>query len=588
MAGRSQSNSSSWLLVEEHFETGAPAFVDELCRCDDAEKLGNFASRWLSDRRPESREFLSRYLDQPLNHARHEALVKRLFKLAEKAEDDKVMAWMMVAFDRSIRRQIRKTHQYDWQSRESWEEERLVAPPDSALPRDPRILKWMRNLEERRLFSLKTRRYLRRRSWRYFRNLGNTDPVRYIKAISVALDRYRDDDVGDGVALLDNWGMIHAMFHHSKLLQSPPVGWTLAEDASLADLSAAPAFPTAWKTNAQPLLRLLTTAQCRPVRQWCIALLRADHADAIQLIDIGTLISWLASEQTELAEFAIESLQVGASAAKFKDEHWLALLSSHNPAVIASLCNLAREHLAPDRLTLDQIVSLAVQPSALVARLANEWLQTRTLSTRSECLDAFNVCEARSESTRETLVATAIGMVAASPAFTPELALEPLDSRYSDVRKQGWQWLISDARLTNETLLWQRLIESPYDNIQLPLAELLEQQLLESKLSSRDIGNGLIASTLDDHELQRLWAAVLLNTRRGSRRKPGVILQVINHLMASPDQADRLEPLLAVGLKSIRRPEWKATIAGLTQLAERHPNLRERFQSAFVELTFSP
>ena len=32
------------------------------------------------------------------------------------------------------------------------------------------------------LFTLPTRRYLRRRAWRYFRTLGKTDPVRYVTA----------------------------------------------------------------------------------------------------------------------------------------------------------------------------------------------------------------------------------------------------------------------------------------------------------------------------------------------------------------------------------------------------------------------
>ncbi len=76
--------SGDWLLIEELFERGDPAFVDALRQFDDAEVLGSFASRWFADRRPEARNLLFAYLDRPLNAFRHEALVKRLFKLAEK------------------------------------------------------------------------------------------------------------------------------------------------------------------------------------------------------------------------------------------------------------------------------------------------------------------------------------------------------------------------------------------------------------------------------------------------------------------------------------------------------------------------
>src|SRR5271170_5349587 len=100
-----------WLLVQELFERGEPSFVDELRKIDDAEVLGAFALRWLADTRPEARQFLFDYLDRPLNAYRHEALVKRLFKQAEAAGDDALMARFLVCFDRAVRRvQGRRTH----------------------------------------------------------------------------------------------------------------------------------------------------------------------------------------------------------------------------------------------------------------------------------------------------------------------------------------------------------------------------------------------------------------------------------------------------------------------------------------------
>src|SRR5205814_8401887 len=86
-----------------------------------------------------------------------------------------------------------------------------------------------KKLEGFRLFSVATRHYLRRRAWRYFRRLGRAHPERYVSAISEALVLYEDVDVASGLALIDNWGLVHALFHHSPVLQARPRGWIPAE-----------------------------------------------------------------------------------------------------------------------------------------------------------------------------------------------------------------------------------------------------------------------------------------------------------------------------------------------------------------------
>ena len=67
-------------------------------------RSARFAERWYTDPSPNARRLLLAYLERPLNAFRHEALIKRLFKHAEAAGDDAVMARFLVAFDRSIRR----------------------------------------------------------------------------------------------------------------------------------------------------------------------------------------------------------------------------------------------------------------------------------------------------------------------------------------------------------------------------------------------------------------------------------------------------------------------------------------------------
>ena len=110
MARRIPIPNGSWLLVEELLENGDDAFLVELRRINDADRLGSFAAVWYKDRRAVSRRMLLKYLEMPFNCYRHEALVKRLFKLAEAANDDEVMARYLVGLDRSLRRVKRKRY----------------------------------------------------------------------------------------------------------------------------------------------------------------------------------------------------------------------------------------------------------------------------------------------------------------------------------------------------------------------------------------------------------------------------------------------------------------------------------------------
>src|SRR5262249_4551854 len=84
--------------------------------------------RWYANPSRNARRLLLAYLEEPLNAYRHEALVKRLFKRAEAAGDDAVMARFLVAFDRSIRRIQRRRLHYERRQVQSQEEAlRLVA-----------------------------------------------------------------------------------------------------------------------------------------------------------------------------------------------------------------------------------------------------------------------------------------------------------------------------------------------------------------------------------------------------------------------------------------------------------------------------
>jgi hypothetical protein len=623
----------SWSYTEELYDRGDPLFVDELRRLTDADRLGNFAARWYGDARPEARRLLLAYLDQPLNAFRHEALVKRLFKLAEAAGDDEVMGRFLAAFDRSLRRLLKKRRQsvsqvvetrveaealmeqwrdagyqahywsnwgrnaegryveQGYRAYRTWLADVPRVPDGTTTPRmasvtwrgrNPRTgerlnIEKAQTPEERlRLFSVATRRYLRRRAWRYFRKLGKQHPERYVPALAAALKCYRDDDAADGLALIDCWGLTHALFHHSPALIAKRNGWQLVPGRGLSELTPAPMYEPLWRAAPRTLLELVTEAASRPVRQWAVHMIRRDHAGIIRGLSHEELFGLLAHHDAAVASLAAEVLRDLPDLTVLGVDRLLRLVEEPSPETLDVVCDLLGARLGPGTVTLEQAARLAASRPLPAARLGFVWLRAKAPATEAECRSLLALAEAQAEPLRPEMVRWARGVLSASPHFRPGWVLEYLDSRHADVRAEGWQWLEADERARDSVELWRRLLESPYDDVRLKLVAALEK---------RASGGGRVESDrLDDDLLRFVWASVLLNVQRGGRTKPVVVGQLVRRLGRRPDEARALLPILAVALRSVRGPEWRAGLAAVVTLAERHRELRPVVAEVFPEL----
>ncbi len=576
-----------WAEVQELFARGDATFVERLRRVRNADKLADFAARWFVDRRPEARQMLRDYLSLPLNAYRHEPLVKRLFKMAETANDDELMALFLVSFDRSVRRVKRK--KYDWQSQTVAEV--IVAPRNTTMLRDIPSWWWQQSspelwprsrihLERFRLFSVHTRNYLRRRAWRYFRKLGREHPQQYVKAVTAALKLYEDTDVEDGLALLDNWGLVHILFHHCPALAAKPHGWTLAEGHTLAELRPAPMYEPQWQASPRAVFDLLREARCRPVRQWAIHWLRRDPA---KVRDAATLDEWLGllfHDDSEVAALAAELLRDAPGLDRLSVERWMSLLETPNALALEVLCELIVGHIQAERVGLEDAVRLACSRPWPLARLGFSWLQTKHPQSAADCQALLRLAGAGAEPLRPEMLRWVRGVLSASPHFQPEWLLDFLDSRHADVRAEGWNWLEAEPRARENVALWQRLLESPYDDVRLRLASSLEERVRGRKPAvDRD--------KMDAELLRFLWASVLLNIHRGGRTKPLVVSQMVRRLERKPDEAKMLLPILAAALRSVRGPEWRAGLSGVVTLVQRRPDLAATVNQAFPELKWS-
>jgi hypothetical protein len=575
---------SNWDRTMRLFQSGSPEFVEAIRQRVNAVALAPFAETWYTDQRIEARRLLFAYLERPLNSARHEPLVKRLFKFADNAGDDAVMARFLVALDRTIRRKRGTASQWNYETRSYEQIEIIAIPADTTLSRDDRFVggPWFAQNREKFtqgkfLFSVPTRQYLRRRAWRYFRKLGKKHPDRYVPAVCTALKFYTDADVPDGLALLDNWGLCHILFHHSPTLESTPRGWYVAENALLPQLQPDPIYRKLWLKSPEPIFDLLVSAKCRPVSLWAAKMLRRHFPDRLGKVTTAELLQWLVADNSVLNELAVELLERAGGLEKIPVEQWLKLTETARPDLMDRICEMIIRVVKPEQVTFTNAVRLAMQRPVPLARLGRAFLTGKKPMSEDELQALFGLREAEAEPLRADLVKWACGVLAERPDFRPLWVLEFLDSRHEDVREIGWEWLQSDARAREDVQVWQRLLESPYDNIRLRLVGMLEDRAKE-----RD---GL--AKFPAERVRFLWASVLLNIHRGARAKPFVVRQVMDRLAANPDEAGELLPIVAVALRSVRGPEFRAGLAGVTTFVEKNPTRRELVEAVFPELKWN-
>lgn len=577
-------NDANWERLRRMFQAGAPEFVDALRQLPNAAALATFAETWWTDPRIDAKRLLFTYLELPFNAPRHEALVKRLFKFADTTGDDAVMARFLAGFDRTIRRRRATKVRYNHRRRANEQYEAVVTPGDTELSRDDRSYSgpWFAaNREQftagKFLFSVATRNYLRRRAWRYFRKLGRRHPERYLPAVCAALKLYTDADTPDGLALLDNWGLVHVLFHHSPVLVAKPTGWRLADGKSLAQLQPEPMFRKLWLRNAEPVFDLLVSARCRPVAMWAMQMLRKHFPERLTRLTLDELLEWLIDPNSVLNELALEVLEKRGGLEQVTVEQWLLITDEARTDLLDRICEMVARSVKPEQVTFADAVKLAMQRPVPLARLGVAFLQGKKVVTPDEITAVFGLRNAECEPLRVDLVKWACEALSAHARFDPVWVLEFLDSRFEEVREVGWEWLQIEPRARDAVLVWQRLLESPYDNIRLRLVGLLEE-----RIKQRD---GL--AQLPPDRVRFLWATVLLNVQRGSRAKPFVVRQIVERLSANPDEAGDLLPMIAVVLRSVRGPEFRAGLAGVTNFVAKNPTQRPLVEAVFPELQWN-
>ncbi len=576
---------TSALALEALLEEASPRLLQAVLDTSESRALKGLAQRWYQDGRPEVRRALHAYIDDGLLRANHQPLSKKIFKLAEAAQDHETMAHLMVACDRMARRRLVRRGRYDWSSRTYHEWQALSAdagipkraptrglkPVNGACPKPPSARyhdPYTGRVKEHQLshlptYTFRTRRYLARRAWRYFRQLASSDAVAYRDAMALALTLYEDEHLSEPMQLLDAWGLVHALYHASPLLEQGRPGWLVKPGCALSDLSFEPYCPEVWRQDPAPLFDLVARARARTVRLFALHQLRTHHGPALRGVAFEQVQRFLSSPHEEVMLLGAELFEAADGLHLLSIPQWKALLSVDNafaqPAIVAAF----EASVRPERLDDAALIELTASRNAPAASLGLKWLKQRAVSSQPDLRARLILAEAPADTVRIEACAWLCGLIAESSFSSREDLRELLDARHEHVRTSAMAVLQGQERFARDPALWSAMSETPYDDVRGALLKRLD----------------LEANTLDDGSLRRVWASVLLAVHRGSRAKARAAKQIATHLILEPARADELLPLLAISLRSLRRPDKASALAAVARAVFRHPSLASKAQA---------
>jgi hypothetical protein len=575
----------SFLAVEEFFAAADGRFLEAFRSSHEPKKLAAFLPRWQQDPRPWAREQLCKYLLRPLDSQGHQVVIKRMFKWAEQKQDTELLAHFAVAFDCLVRKVIKSGWRANRQTSKMEKTEYLYAPrnvfplPKAArLARNPmtgeQIEIPFRAPRNGRLFKYRTRYYLRRRSWRFFRRLKFKQPERYVPAVAELLRLYRDSNISQGQDLLECWSLLHAMYRHHPALTFGATNVRVVDGARLADIAPAPAYPTLWQDPeaARALFNLAAAADARLVRSWAIELLRRHHAAGIPAFPLESVLILLEHHDPQVQQFGCECLERSNSLGQLPLKTWLELINIDQPELQAQLTELFRKHVPVDKLSLADCVELALAPAVPVARLGWNYLRQRRIEAERDKPQLTRLTKLRCGALAREVTGWLLGHYARGENYDREVLSLCCDSLVPEMRVAAWDFLVQTTPARDDAVLYARLAESPHDDLRLRLIDELQRKAELPGLS--------------EQALTPLWATVLLGVQRGNRQKPKAAAQLAAAMVKQPTQATELLPVLIVAVRSLRGPEMRAGLAALMQVLERCPDLQPIVAAQLPELVF--
>lgn len=573
------------MVVDELFSQAGDDFVEHLRQISSPKYLAGMAVRWSKDSRAWAREQILEYLEHPFDRPGHHPIVKRLFKKAEAENDLELMGSFLVAFDRLVRR-VRLTRQrYNFSTRQFQSTEILYSPRDQIMPTPSEHAERfaspsMKRRRTPRLFSYRTRRYLQRRAWRFFRKMGRKNPEEYLQSVAKVLMAYRDEDLKSGENLLDSWSLMNLAFRGSSILEFSHSHINLADERSLSELTAAPYLEETWSRPGAmgTLIKVVTEGKSRLARVWGIQLLDRYHSDSMRSLTGEQLLSLLNHHDEEVQQLGAKLIANHEASAHWPVATWLELLRTRNPAVVSAICDAVRHRVNPERLDLIQCMEVATLRSTPVAQLGLDWLLSRTIRNPEQRKVIEKLADAECTALGKKIAGYGLSILGSDDVYQTDGVTSFFDSTNSEVRRGALEWLSGDSPGRRDPELWCRLMESPYDDVRMRLIEELQTSLHHTRLNS----------ILVNQDFEAMWKTVLLNIHRGGRAKLKALRQVSQAIIEDVYRADRLIPLLVIAIRSVRPAETRAGLSAILTAISSRPELEAVLSKEIPELELLP
>jgi hypothetical protein len=582
---------SSFQTLSNYFEAADDRFADELEKAQSTETLTSIVQRWVVDERPWAQQQIVKYLQRELNFPGHELIVKRFLRHFESVRDHEMMACLMVTLDRLVRRSRSIDLPENCESRETRGTLRLFAKPNRTVveqkgrTRVSGAGQWRRvlplpdihNRAENRLFGHRTRNYLRRRVWRYFRWLSFRDPQAYRTAISSALLQYRDSDFSSGENTLDNWSLMHACYFHSDAIRFTVAHANPVPGKSLDELHAAPWHPVLWQSAEaiDLLLRILNDAKSSLVRIWAIELLQQNHEEVIPQLQIDRLTKLLVHSDSRVRQFVLPHFLNHERLGQLDVSTWIELVENCDLSLQLEFCTKVMVHVLALDLDTDGLLQLTTAQPVLVAELGFQRLRQRHSEHPLTIEELTSLSCARCAALAGELTTWALMQLGSHETSCAGSIVRFFNASMECVRVAAVSWLESIASPgRNDPRLWSMLIESSYDDIRLRVVEWLDRQ-------SRQSEEGLEA-------MVHVWCSVILSDRQGSRTKLNAITAIQSAIVSTPAEAPALMPVLAVAVRSLRAPERRRAIAAIaTLMVHGDSSVRENLRRFLPEVSLA-
>ncbi len=563
--------------VEQLFRAASPQFLERLRHLTVPSQVARFADGWCADDRAWARLQIFAYLDLPLATDGHQPLLKRLFRQAEKNGDWELLCAFLVAFDRLITHVPRPTAKGDVRlaalrnvipsfrrkhADDAWHDHRRKTP----LP------------HKGRLFSYRTRYYLRRRAWRRLRDLARRDPQHYLTAAAAVLMRYTDQDLKSGECILDRWGLMQIAYRGSPRLAFTANRVHLRPGFRLAELRPDPAFPHVWQTSAAAdvLLRLTLDAGSHLVRFWSSQVLRQWHGDWLRTLSPAFWLPLLDHRHQLVRDLAFEVMQTSESWRTLPLDECLPLVETRYSAARRFVVRWLAERAASAPPTRTDALALAKAAPRTLAEIGFRALQELH---GHEPLSDHDLASLVAVRCRRLAGDTAAWALESLRNREPQSILPFFNHSHAEVRRAACAWWQKYNPDEIDVRLWEALCGSVHADVQRNLIVWLARHSGDSMLGSvRPVPTPLLPGAM------RLWVAVLSSPATNVRTFTQTLDQSSMAAMADASLAEQLLPTLVGLIRKKSRSLWEPALVATVRLAKGNASFRDLLSEQLPEL----